>query len=176
MSDTQDYTEQMIRTDMARRIGQEGLEPLDIPKFLTRDESLVSVFYEFKRDDNGDIQYGDDGQALTYFPRENEILFKTMLLLNSHLSRTGNMTSNEAELFRRKVKRIFLMLEAEQDEDSYEGELWALYEDIVLHLEGAVRDNINGWRGKLLTVKEWYAHLSTSNGGKGRLGGLFRRK
>ena len=99
-----------------------------------------------------------------------------MILLNSHLVRTGNRTRNEAELLRRKIKRLFLMLEAEQNEDTYEGDIWALYEDIVLHLESAVIDTVAGWRGKLLTVKELYTHLSSEEGRKGILGGIFKRK
>jgi len=149
--------------------------PQEVPRFLTTDPELFTVFYEQRRSDKGDPLFYEDGQPVMYVPPENQILYKTMKLLNSHLSRTGNMTSKEADLVRRKVKRIFLMLEAEQDEDSYEGKLWALYEDIIIHLEGCIRDNIGGWRGKLLTVKEWYAHLSTTSEKKG-LRGLFGRK
>ena len=156
-------------------MAQEGFQSLDIPRFLTTDDKVLNVFFEPLTDEKGTPVVDENGRPLVYIPPKNKILYKTMLLLNSHLCRTGNMTEREAQLFNLKIKRLFLMLEAEQDENSYEGELWALYEDLKLHLEGAVRDNIGGWRGKLLTVKEWYAHLTSNLGGKkkGLLGGLF---
>jgi len=172
---TEDYTEQMIRTDLARRIGQEGLEPVPMPEFLTTDDRLIEALKVNLISEDGHIVVDSNNQPVLYIPLENRVLYQTIVYLNSHLSRTSNLTTNEADLLCCHIKRIFLWLEAEVDEETYYGNLWVLYQDIKLHLIIGVKDNIKGWRGKLLTVKEWYAHLSTS-GEKSSLRGLFGRK
>jgi len=168
--------ERTIREEVSRRAAAEAMEEMGIPRFLTTDDKVLSIFLEPLMNVDGTPILDSEQHLQYHVPAENNILQKTMILLNSHLSRTGNMTEKEGRLFKLKVKRLFLMLEAENNEESYEGELWALYEDLKLHLEGAIRDNVGGWRGRLLTVKEWYAHLTTTGQKKkGLLGGIFKR-
>lgn len=166
MSSDMSVEESSIRDQIARRIAEEGLEPLQTPRFLTTDDRVLNIFVKVGEDSKGNI--------IPIIPKDKETLHSVMTLLNSHLCRTGSMTEKEAHLYMDELEALFLMLQAEHDEDSYEGETWALYEALRLHLEGAVRDNIQGWRGKLLTVKEWYAHITgTGTKKKGLLGGLF---
>ena len=172
MSLSEDEEFEMAKEEIQRRMMEEAMSDLQLPHFLTSDPKIDQVFYEPKIDENGNVQVDELGRTILEIPEENRILYKTMLLLNSHLVRTCNMTPKEAELALAEIDRFFLMLEAEQDEDAYESKMWALYEAIKIHLESAIRDQINAHRGKLLTVKEWYAHISS---GAKKKGGLFRR-
>ena len=170
MSEDEEF--EVAKEEIHRRMMEEAMADLQLPHFLTTDPKVDQVFYEPKIDENGNIQVDELGRPVYEIPPQNRILHKIMTLLNSHLVRTCNMTPREAELALAEIERFFLMLEAEQDEDSYESDLWALYEAIKIHLESAIRDQINAHRGKLLTVKEWYAHISS---GAKKRGGLFRR-
>jgi len=78
---------------------------------------------------------------------------RDLIPILSRLNRTTRISRDEYELLSLEVDLIFEMKMAAMNEDKFEMKHWAKLQALRFYIQMALRDAVDGWRGRLITER-----------------------
>lgn len=92
-----------------------------------------------------------DPEVFSILNDEDKKQFRALIPAFSHLMRTTNIGTKEAELLELDYEYLTLIHKLNMNEDEYETVGWALLESLKIYARGIISDAFHGWKGRLVT-------------------------